>query len=51
MMADGNQPTHGGREPERATEGDAKDQPVYRKPKLQRHDQIEQVRPYGPSEI
>ena len=24
--------------------------PVYRKPTLRRYDQIEQVRPYGPSE-
>lgn len=27
------------------------ERPVYRKPKLQRYDQIEQVRPYGPSEV
>ena len=27
-----------------------KDTPVYSKPKLRRYDQIEQVKPYGPSE-
>jgi hypothetical protein len=26
------------------------DTPVYAKPKLRRYDQIEQVKPYGPSE-
>ena len=29
---------------------ETKSPPVYRKPKLRRYDQIEQVKPYGPSE-
>lgn len=29
----------------------APERPVYRKPALRRYDQIEQVRPYGPSEV
>ncbi|MCW2990141.1 MAG: hypothetical protein JWM73_735 [Solirubrobacterales bacterium] len=29
---------------------DAQAPPVYRKPTLRRYDQIEQVKPYGPSE-
>jgi len=28
----------------------ASEKPVYRKPRLHRYDQIEQVKPYGPSE-
>ena len=29
---------------------EAKSTPTYSKPKLRRYDQIEQVKPYGPSE-
>jgi len=50
-MADVTQPPRSAHEAERSTENQATDRPIYRKPKLQRHDQIEQVRPYGPSEI
>lgn len=36
----------------RAATNDGPDErPVYRKPKLRRYDQIEQVKPYGPSEV
>jgi hypothetical protein len=43
-------------EPNRPTSGQPSTQgntarPVYKKPVLRRYDQIEQVKPYGPSEL
>ena len=35
---------------EKQTEPVSAQAPVYSKPKLRRYDQIEQVKPYGPSE-
>lgn len=34
-----------------ATRQSADKKPVYEKPRLRRYDQIDQVKPYGPSEL
>lgn len=44
------EPSSPQRAPEDATSDREESPPVYRKPTLRRYDQIEQVRPYGPSE-
>lgn len=36
---------------EGGVENEALTRPVYRKPVLRKYDQIEQVKPYGPSEM
>lgn len=34
-----------------ATDNDQGETPIYQKPILRKYDQIEQVKPYGPSEL
>jgi hypothetical protein len=42
-----------GNAPEEASSGrgQSPEKPVYEKPRLRRYDQIDQVKPYGPSEL
>lgn len=47
-------PTRAGRDQSTQDQSSGQDnapRPVYRKPVLRRYDQIEQVKPYGPSEL
>ena len=38
-------------QPVAANDAEASDPPVYEKPVIRKYDQIDQVKPYGPSEL
>jgi hypothetical protein len=47
----GIEPAAGQARPEAANDAEASTPPVYEKPVIRKYDQIDQVKPYGPSEL